>query len=177
MNPAGAARTRRPVALVALVLAAALLGGCYVSGDLLLDPSAAVHPLADGIYGRQGDPGDRFKLSLEPDGWYAVERVDPSGVLGQTERVLVNPSGDGFALADETPDGFRYAFARVAGQRLYLAAPDCADPLDRDDAEDQDALSDDDAPGACRFKSRAALSAALTAFAAHADFGAPFVRL
>ena len=72
MNPAGAARTRRPVALVALVLAAALLGGCYVSGDLLLDPSAAVHPLADGIYGRQGDPGDRFKLSLETDGWYAV---------------------------------------------------------------------------------------------------------
>jgi hypothetical protein len=166
---------RWPFAATLVLAGALLLAGCYASDDLLLDPAEAAHPLPDGVYVRQGDDADRFRLTLEPDGWYSVERIDARGLLGETHRVLANPVGDGFALADEGPDGFRYAFARVSGVRLYLSAPDCADPLDRDDAEDQGA-TEGDMPGACRFASRGALTAALAAFSAHADIAAPFVK-
>ena len=166
----------RAAAALSLALAGAALSGCYASDGLLLDPDQAVHPLADGVYVRQGDPADRFRLTLQPDGWYAVERIGAGGVLGETHRVLAQPSGDGLILAEQEPDGFLYGLARIEPGRLYLAAPDCADPLDRDDADDQGARPDDDdlTHHACRFTTRAALAAALAAFAGHADFGAGY---
>lgn len=179
LRPAGAAGRPRGLARLALILSlvasSAGLSACYVSGDLLLDPADAAHPLADGVYVRQGDPGDRFRLTLEPDGWYAVERLGADGVLGETHRVLASRSDEGFVLAEADDDGFSYAVARVEGPRLFLAAPDCADSLDRDDAVDHSAAQDDDFRQVCRFKTREALATALSAFAGHADFGAPYL--
>lgn len=166
----------RPTTRLGVLAAALALAGCYGSQTLLLDPAQAAHPLADGVYAQSGDGGARLRLTLEPDGWYAVEQLDAQGVLGETHRVLVNSLGGDYVLADDGEDGFTYAVARIEGEQLYLAAPDCADPLDRDDAEDQGATLDDGPSNLCRFSTRAALTAALTAFEAHADFGAPFQR-
>ena len=166
------------LAAVGLAVAAGLLQGCYLSDRLLVDPADAVHPLADGVYARQGDSQDRFRLTLQPDGRYAVERVAADGALEETHTVLVTPQGDGYLLAEARDDGFAYALARVQGADLYLAAPDCADPLDRNAAEDQGADLDlPDAAGACGFDSAAALDAALETFEGHADFGQPYRRI
>ena len=170
---------------IAPVLAACalLLSGCYASTKLLLDPEAAVQPLPAGIYVRDGDPDDRFQISIEADGWYRAERFNENGTIGETERVLVNatdPIGGhpAFAIAVETPDGFDYATAFTDGGRVFLATPDCGDPLDRNLAVDQtgDAGDDADMTRTCPFHNRGALLAALTAFAGQADFGRPYQR-
>lgn len=170
---------RRLIVLAGMALVAAPLAACYVSDDPLLNADEAVHPLADGVYGRQGDPRDRLRLTQEPDGWYSVERLDPSGILGETHRVLAVPSEAGLILAEADAPSFTYGIARVQGGRLYVAAPDCADPLDRGDAQDQGASGDDDNDFGhfCRFRSSQALERALASFAGHADFGAPYIRV
>jgi hypothetical protein len=175
MNP-NPPRRPRPTTCLGVLAAALALAGCYGSQALLLDPALAIHPLADGVYAQAGDGGARLRLTLEPDGWYAVERLDAQGLLGETHRVLVNSLGGDFVLAEDGDDGFSYAVARIEGAQLYLAAPDCADPLDRDDAEDQGASLDEGPSNLCRFTTREALTAALTAFEGHADFGAAFQR-
>ncbi len=158
---------------LALLLAAPLLAGCFVSGALLADEDQAIHPLADGVYARAGG-GDRFRLTLEPDGWYAIERLSPDGLIGETHRVLVTPEGGDLLLTEARDDGYAYAAARLHGDDLYLAAPDCADPFDRGLAADQNASGDEDEPGLCRFADRVGLDAAMQAFLGSADFGAPF---
>jgi hypothetical protein len=170
------------VRVVILALAALVLSGCYTSTRLLLDASAAAHPLEDGVYVRGGDKPDKIRVTLDPDGWYRVETYNDNGTIGETHRVLANEAElgdrDGYALAQETDDGYVYAAAFVEQGRVYLATPDCADPLDRDDAVDQGAEPQDDEAMThnCFFKTRDALIAALSAFAGHADFGAPYQR-
>jgi hypothetical protein len=166
-----------------LAACALILSGCYASTNLLLDPDAAVHPMADGVYTRDGDPDDRFQISVQADGWYLAERFNPNGTIGESDRVLVNamdPIGGhpAFAIAVETPDGFDYATAFTDGQRVFLATPDCSDPLDRNLAVDQTGEQGDDADmtRTCKFHNRGALLAALTAFAGQADFGRPYQR-
>jgi hypothetical protein len=165
-----------------LVWAAAALAGCYGSPSLLLDPDAAAHPIEDGIYQR-ADEDARYRVSLGSDGWYRIEKVAADGLIGQTHRVLLNsmPLGDGregFAVAEETDEGYEYAVALLDHGRVFLATPDCVDPLDRNDAVDHGGQAEDDDPMThiCTFKSRDALVAALGAYAGHAAFGVPYLR-
>jgi hypothetical protein len=85
---------------------------------------------------------------------------------------------EGYALAEETDDGYVYAAAFVEQGRVYLATPDCSDSLDRDDAVDHGAEPQDDETMThnCLFRTRDAVIAALSAFAGHADIGAPYQR-
>lgn len=172
---------RKALSLV-LALAAWVLSACYGSPALLLDPDEAVHPIEEGIYQRDGD-GARYRVSLGSDGWYLVEPIEPGGLIGQSHRVLLNAmtlegGREGFAVAEQTEDGYTYAVAYLDHGRVYLATPDCVDPLDRNDAVDHGARAEDDDPMThiCKFRTRGAVQAALAAYAGHASFGAPFLR-
>jgi hypothetical protein len=173
--------TLKPVALI-IALAALLLSSCYASDRLLLDPAEAVHPLEDGTYVRDGDPADKVQLTLEPDGWYAVAKYDANGLVGETQRVLAVEADlggrDGYALAEQTADGFVYGVAFIEDGRVYLATPDCADSADRDDAVDHGGEPQDDEAMThnCLFRSRDAVLAALSGFAGHAVYGEPYQR-
>lgn len=174
----------KPILLPLLALCACLLSACYASGALLLDPDAAVQPLAEGTYAAAGPTGDRYRLTIEADGWYDVEPVSATGVIGETSHVLFNvmdPVGGraAYAVAVEQQEGYRYLVVMVEARRAYMATPDCGDPLDRGLAVDQGAeASDDDAmTRQCIFKDRSALLAALSAFAGQADLGAPFHKI
>ena len=169
--------------LILLALCGLLLSGCFASSGLLLDADAAVHPLADGVYVRDGDPDDRVRLSVQADGWYLAERFNENGTIGETQRALFNatdPIGGhpAFAIAVETPDGFDYATTFTDGGRVFLATPDCGDPLDRNLAVDHggDAGDDADMTRTCSFHNRGSLLAALAAFTGQADFGRPYQR-
>jgi len=173
--------TRRALTLV-LALAAWVLAACYASSDLLLDSSEAAHPIEDGFYQRDGEAA-RYRVSLGADGWYRVEPVEAGGLIGQTHRVLLNAmtldgGREGFAVAEQTDEGYDYSVAVLDHGRVYLATPDCVDPLDRNDAVDHGARAEDDDPMThiCKFRTRGAVQAALAAYAGHASFGAPFLR-
>jgi len=173
----------RKAATLALILCGLLLGGCYASSGLLLEADAAVQPLLDGVYAREGDPGDRFQVTQATDGWYRVDNFNANGTIGETHRVLFTPMplADGraaFAIAEQTGDGFAYAVVLIDRGRVQLATPDCSDPADRNLAVDQGGGEDDDngMTPTCSFHSRGALLAALAAFAGQADFGRPYVR-
>jgi hypothetical protein len=173
----------RVVRAALLVFAALALAACYASNRLLLDPDAAVHPVEDGTYVRDGDDSDRFRLTLDPDGWYRVEQFNPNGTIGQTKRLLVNEQDfdgrDGYLIGEEAGDGgYTYSVAFLDHGRVFMATPDCADPLDRDDAVDHGGEPQDDEAMThnCLFRTRDALVAALSAFAGHADFGSPYQR-
>jgi hypothetical protein len=160
-----------------------LLSGCYASPGLLLDSDAAVQPLADGVYARDGDPADRFHLTQTADGGYRAERFNANGTLGETHRLLATPMAldDGraaFAIADRTDEGYAYAVAMIDGRRVQIATPDCADPADRNLAVDHGGEADEDEAmtPACTFHNRVALLSALAAFAGQADFGRPYQR-
>jgi hypothetical protein len=171
---------RRLLTFAALAVAAVALCACYVSHGLLLDADAAARPLEDGVYAQAG--GDRWRVGLDLDGWYRVEKFDPNGTIGETRRVLFNELPlDGvraYALAEETDDGFVYAVVVKQGDQVFLATPDCADPLDKDVAQDHGgAPQDDDSMNHnCLFRRRGDLLSALAAFAGQADFGAPYQR-
>lgn len=165
-----------------VVLAAALLAACYASPALLLDPDAAAHPIEDGVYQREGEDS-RYRVSLGSDGWYRIEEIQAGGLIGESHRALLNPiSLDGginaFAVAEETDQGYEYGIALLEHGRVFLATPDCVDPVDRNDAVDHGGQAEDDDPMThiCSFKTRGALNAALAAYAGHATFGAPFLR-
>jgi hypothetical protein len=68
--------------------------------------------------------------------------------------------------------------AYLERERVYLATPDCTDPLDRNAAVDHGGfpVDDDDMAHNCFFKNRGALLSALTAFAGQAGFGSPYQR-
>ncbi|HLK26590.1 MAG TPA: hypothetical protein VKT30_18195 [Caulobacteraceae bacterium] len=171
-----------PIRSGLIALAGLLLAGCYVSDRLLVDQGEAVHPLEDGVYVRADNPADKLQVTLEPDGWYAVAKYDDNGLIGRTHRVLAVEADlggeEGYVLAEQTGAGFTYAIGRIDGSRVYLATPDCSDPLDRSDAVDQGVEARDDGPMSnnCLFRSRAALLAALSGFAGHAVWGEPYQR-
>jgi hypothetical protein len=168
---------------IAVILAAISLGmsACYASGVLLLNPSEPAHPIEEGTYVREG--ADALRINLDPDGWYRVEQVQAGGLIGESHRVLLNTipldgGREGFAAAEESDDGWDYGVGYVDHGRVYLATPDCVDPLDRSDAVDHGGFADDDDPMThnCQFRSRGALISALAAFAGHADFGLPYQK-
>ena len=173
----------KPFRLAIALATTMLLAACYASNGLLLDADQAAHPLIDGVYVRTTDPADRYRVSLGSDGWYRVEQFNANGTIGATQRALFNaiePQGGraAYAIAVETDDGFAYAVALTDGQRVYLATPDCGDPLDRDLAVDHGGEWSDNDPMTpnCTFKNRQALLTALGAFAGQADFGGPYQR-
>ena len=180
--PKGAGRSWKAIA-VAIGFCGLALCACYASPGLLLDADAAVQPLLDGVYARDGDPADRFQLSETADGWYRVERFNANGTIGETHRALFTAMAleDGraaFAIAEEESDGYAYAVATITNGRVQLATPDCADPSDRNLAVDHGGHADDDGgmTPACTFHNRGALLSALAAFAGQADFGRPYQR-
>ena len=159
------------------------LTACYASPALLLDPDEAAHPLDEGVYERGDGDHARFRVILGSDGWYQVEPIEAGGLIGQSHRVLLNPitldgGREGFAVARQADEGYVYAVATVDHGRVYLATPDCVDPLDRNDAVDHGAQAEDGDPmtPTCSFKTRGALVAALAAYAGHAGFGVPYLR-
>ena len=177
MTPHDRSRPARPVQAIALALTL-LLCACYASPALLFDAAEAVQPLADGAYRRPDGTG--FRVTQALGGAYRVERLDARGLAGETRRVWLWPASlagrEGLVAAAEADEGYAYAAVYVDHGRVYWATPDCADPLDRGQAVDHGARVDDDDPmtHACTFKSRTALIGALSDFAGHADFGAPY---
>jgi hypothetical protein len=169
-------------ATLLILLAALTLAACYASNILLLDPDAAVHPLDDGVYQRDDADHERLQVSRDPDGWYRVEQFNANGTIGDTKRVLFNPLPLGelkaYAVAQETDAGFVYSVVIQQGERVFLATPDCADPLDASVAVDHGGQPDDDDAMThnCLFKDRDALIGALADYAGQADFGAPYIR-
>jgi hypothetical protein len=164
------------------VLAALALSACYASNTLLLDPDAAAHPLADGVYERADAEHERIQLTREADGWYDVEQFNANGTIGETRKVLLNPLDAGglkaFAAAEQGDDGFTYAVVVVQGERVFLATPDCADPLDASLAVDHGGEQEDDDAMThnCVFRTREAVMTALADFVGQADFGAPYLK-
>jgi hypothetical protein len=180
--PKRAGRPWKAIA-AAIGLCGLALAACYASPGLLLDADAAVQPLLDGVYARDGDPADRFQLTESADGWYRVERFNANGTIGETHRALFTPMAleDGraaFAIATQTDDGYAYAVATITNGRVQLATPDCVDPSDRNLAVDHGGDEGDDGgmTPACTFHNRGALLSALAAFAGQADFGRPYQR-
>jgi len=174
---------KRWLLVAAAGLATLTLCGCYVSDSLLLNPDAAAHPIDDGVYERPGQHEDRAQVSLRPDGWYDVSNFNPNGSIGDTQRILMNEADvggrPGYVFAEAEEDGgYQYGVAFVEQGRVYLATPDCNDPEDREDAIDHGGEAQDDQgmTHTCLFRSRAALVAALSAFAGHAVFGEPYQR-
>jgi hypothetical protein len=116
------------------------------------------------------------------DGWYEVSQFNPDGTIGQTRRALFNSLADeapnAYAVAEETQQGYVYAVVLVRDERVYLATPDCSDPLDRSLAVDHGGLQedDDDMTHNCKFRAQDAVLSALVAFAGQADFGAPYLK-
>jgi hypothetical protein len=165
-----------------VALAALALGACYASSMLLLNPDEAAHPLADGIYERDGGDHDRLRVTERMDGWYDVERFNPDGTLGETRQVLFNALPDAgdkaYAVAEQSDEGYVYGVVLVRDERVYLATPDCSDPLDRSLAVDHGGLPEDDDSMThnCSFRSRDAVLSALADYAGQADFGAPFQK-
>lgn len=175
-----------PALALCLAVAAIVLSGCYTSTELLLDPDAAAHPLADGVYERTDADHERFRITLEPDGWYDAEDFDANGAIGETHKVLLNHLSDedgdeapnSFAAVEETGDTFTYFAVLIRDDRVYLATPDCADPLDSSLAVDHGGQPEDDEAMThdCVFRTKEAVMAALTDFVGQADFGAPYLR-
>ena len=172
----------RAVFLGVALLAALTLAACYASPALLLEPDAAAHPIEDGVYQREGEE-TRYRVSLGSDGWYRIEEIQAGGLIGESHRALLNPitlegGREAFAVAEEADQGYEYGLALLDHGRVFLATPDCVDPVDRNDAVDHGGQAEDDDPMThkCSFKTRGALVAALAAYAGHASFGAPFLR-
>jgi hypothetical protein len=165
-----------------MIVGALVLAACYASPALLLDPDAAAHPIEDGTYQRDGEDA-RYRVSLGSDGWYRIEPIEAGGLIGESHRALLTPitldgSREAFAVAEQTDEGYEYGIALLDHGRVFLATPDCADPVDRDDAVDHGGQAEDDDPMThiCSFKTRGAVMAALAAYAGHASFGAPYIR-
>jgi hypothetical protein len=176
------ARSGRMRAWAALVLATVALAACYGSPALLLDPDDAAHPIEDGTYQREGEDG-LYRVGRDSDGWYRIEKIEAGGLIGESHRALLNAmtldgGREAFAVAEQTDEGYEYGIALLDHGRVFLATPDCADPVDRNDAVDHGGQAEDDDPMThiCSFKTRGALNAALAAYAGHASFGAPFLR-
>jgi hypothetical protein len=170
-----------PKLLIAVLSLA--LSACYASDALLLNPSEPAHPIEEGTYARAGADQDQVRVNLDPDGWYRIEQIQAGGLIGESHRVLLNPltldgGREGFAAVQEGDDGYDYAVGFVDHGRVYLATPDCVDPLDRADAVDHGGFADDDDPMThkCLFRNRPALLSALAVFAGHAEFGAPYQK-
>jgi hypothetical protein len=167
---------------IVATFAALALCACYASNALLLDTDAAAHPLADGVYERADAQHERLQLTREADGWYDVEDFNPNGTIGETRKVLLNPLDAGglkaFAAAERTDDGFVYAVVVVQNERVFLATPDCADPLDASLAVDHGGAREDDDSMThnCVFRTREAVMTALADFVGQADFGAPYIK-
>lgn len=169
--------------IVLLLCAVMALAACYASPVLLLDPAEAAHPLEEGTYQRDDGVQARFRVSLGSDGWYRIEQVDPGGLIEESHRVLLNAmtlegGREGYVAAQQTDDGYAYAVVYLDHGRVYLATPDCVDPLDRNEAVDHGGQAEDDDPMThiCSFKTRGGLVAALAAYAGQASFGAPYIR-
>ena len=170
-------------ALLILAVCGLLLSACYSSSGLLLDADAAVHPLPDGVYARIGGSDDRWKVSLQADGWYLVEHYNDNGTLGESRRALFNAvdpiaGHPTFAVAMEADEGFEYVTLVTDQSRVFLATPDCGDPVDRNLAVDHGGSAGDDGAMThnCTFHDRGALLSALAAQAGQADFGRPYQR-
>jgi hypothetical protein len=106
-------------------VATLVLGGCYESERLLLDPAQAAAPLAVGAQTMIGDGGRpaTAEVALEADGWYRV-RVDREA----PQRVLFTPLGDGgdrYAFAFGNRGAFVYGVAERREGRVYLDLPFC----------------------------------------------------
>ena len=164
-----------------LALAAVLLCGCYQSHALLLDPKAAVQPVPAGEWRRDKDAIARLKPRR--DGAYNVWFGNDDGQWDGPHALWIERLGEAggrtlYVLAerDSADEDFTYAVAYLEDGKVYEAAPQCDEARAKAAALAAGATQDDGQYAPCEFTDRAALFKALTAFAATADFGQPFVR-
>ncbi len=119
--------------VVALCVAALGLTGCYESKMLLLDPSAAIQPLAGGDY---GPVEDRRRIVPRADGWYDEYKWRPevgeAGEWGPPRSILLNELGDvdgrsTYAVALPVPEGsWLYGVVALTEDGGFIQAhPDC----------------------------------------------------
>lgn len=165
-----------------VAILSALLCGCYESHQLLLDAKAAVQPVAAGEYRRDKDAVAR--LRPRRDGAYDVWFGNDDGQWDGPHVLWINRLGEAggrtlyvMAERDSPDDDFTYAVAYIDEDKVYEAAPQCDEPAAQTAAKAAGATQEDGKYAPCLFTDRAALFQALTAFAATADFGQPFVRL
>ena len=172
----------------ALLAACAIaLSACYTSDALLLDSSAGVQPLPDGIY--SNGTGDFHRLTRSSDGWYMDQvKTNDAKDFGTSDRLLLISIGtqDGkplYAFArDDKEIGYIYGVVEVDDGGFYRALPDCSDEKDRAVAVANGGLykTGDDESGICSFTSASGLISALRAYVAgggaSSDFAQPFQR-
>jgi hypothetical protein len=161
------------------------LSACYTSDTLLLNASAGVQPLPDGVYAN--GKGDFHRLSRTSDGWYLDQiKAGDDKDFGAGERLLLNAIGtDGgkplYAFAKEEKEiGYVYGVVEVENGRFYRALPDCTDENDRASAVANGGRYTGGDDGTCAFTSASGLIAALRAYIAAGgtskDFERPFER-
>ena len=149
-----------------VVLAALALAGCYVSKTLLLDPRAAVQPLAVGIFADAKEEAAAVDISLEPDGWYRFYEIGDKTV----GRMLFTPlPGQDRILAmayAEKPGGYLYGLAYKSDDGLvYIGATSCSNDDAKLAAAAHHAVISSDTAPSCEFKTRTDLLGALADYA------------
>ena len=166
-----------------LVAAGLVLGGCYISRGQLLDPVAARQPIPSGDY--ESSDGSARRLTTLQNGWYAQQTKQSGGEWGPSERILANSLGriggrDLYVVGAYNQEVRRYVYAVAAvdGNQFSLSEPDCSKRADAVLAKAWGARRETgkDLNDTCSFPSGRALKAALRAFAARADFEAPYHR-
>lgn len=170
-----------------LAACAIALAACYTSDSLLLNSSAGVQPLPDGVY--SNGKGDFHRLTRASDGWYVDQiKAGDAKDFGAGDRLLLVSIGthDGkplYAFAKDEPEiGYIYGVVEVDGGRFYRALPDCEEETDRDAAAANGGSykESDDGVGVCNFSSASSLTEALRAYVASGgastDFAQAFER-
>ncbi len=156
-----------------LTLAACLLlGGCWESDALLLDPAAGARPLADGAWVKVGDKtGETETLVWKGGGWYEMQdegdisvfTLTPLGVIGGRQAFAAAMAEDGCQKGEVEDCRWDYGVVFVDKDQALVAAPDCKKTAA---LAQQNGASPADGGDTCHFKSGVELRAALSAFAA-----------
>lgn len=185
---------RRIISLVAAVLAAGLLAGCYESQSLLLDASAARQPISsfqDWTY-NSGDTKYHARLTPRSDGWYDFEEAafKEDGTEGDLRHYTVllnfleNAAGLDVYTSAHWEDGDKaYLYGLVAffpDGRWQSIQPNCDylssysdEDLDKDLAAAKAAgaeLVSDEISDICVFSTRDSLLAAMRTIARDPGF-------
>ena len=172
----------RLLVLALPALAALLLAGCWESKELLLDPSRAARPFADGVWART-DGQDSQRLTSIAGGFYRVHGIGEADASDDA-KMLFTPLGDvngkpayAFAMRsinDGQLDNWTYGVVRVDGAAFEEWAPSCNDTTEL--AKRHGAKVDQDHGGECIFESADGLVAALTELARGSRFDQRYDR-
>jgi hypothetical protein len=165
--------------LATLVLLAALgLSGCYASKRPLLDARLALHPIAVGTIQNPDDNGGLLDISDEGGGWYRIYEVGDD----EANRIMFTPLPGQervMAMMWGEKEGYLYGLAVTGDDGLvHMGGVSCETPAAYEAAVAQKArVTQKNSSRTCEFRTRAALIAALGAYAPSWDWKASTMHL